>query len=319
MKRLSDSDRERDDGEPALHVVAPVGRRRLALDDRRQAAGDRLDRRQRVVHLVADDANQPLPGLALLFAQRLAQVGEHQQLVRPAALAERAAPDLPAADAAGKRGVDDARRVAGQAVVEVELLGARRPSSRSAGWLSSRAPARLTNLSSCSSSNVKTATSISAITLRRSVVASSASSRWWRSVSTSALTSIITSPSGSPPRAPRARIEKSPSPSAASRFESVWSGRTTRSRSANAKPRQKVTMRTRQRPLDLGREVAGPEKDERDERPGQRRGERHQQDAPVVAQARLAGAVDGMQGSGVARVQGSGLDHLNVEPGTLHD
>ena len=43
-----------------------------------------------------------------------------------------------------------------------------------------------------------------------------------------------------------------------------------------------------QRPLDLGREVAGPEEDERDDRARQRRRERHQQDAPVVAQARLA-------------------------------
>ena len=52
-----------------------------------------------------------------------------------------------------------------------------------------------------------------------------------------------------------------------------------------------------QRPLDLGRVVAGPEKDERDERPGQRRGERHQQDAAVVAQARLAGRGRGHQGA----------------------
>ena len=51
----------------------------------------------------------------------------------------------------------------------------------------------------------------------------------------------------------------------------------------------------RQRPLDLGRVVAGPEKDQRDRRPGQRRGERHQQDAAVVAQARLARAACGMQ------------------------
>ena len=65
---------------------------------------------------MADDANEPLPRLTLFFAQRLAQVGEHQQFVRPAALAEVAAPDFPAADAAGEGGVDDARRVAGQAV-----------------------------------------------------------------------------------------------------------------------------------------------------------------------------------------------------------
>ena len=90
---------------------------------RREAAGDRLDRRERVVHLVADDADQPLPRLPFLFAQRLAQVREHEQLVRAAALPELAAPDLPAADAAGERRVDDARRLAVEAVVEAELLG----------------------------------------------------------------------------------------------------------------------------------------------------------------------------------------------------
>src|SRR3954468_16933235 len=67
-----------DHPEAALHVVTPVGRRRLALDNRRKAPGDRLDGRQRVVHLVTDDADKPLPGLTLLFAQWLAEIGEHQ-------------------------------------------------------------------------------------------------------------------------------------------------------------------------------------------------------------------------------------------------
>ena len=121
MNRLSDSDREPMTASPRCTSSRQSGGRRLALDDRRQAAGDRLDRRERVVHLVPDDANQALPRLALFLAQRLAQVGEHQQLVRPAALAEQAAPDLPAADAAGKRSGDDARRLAAQALVEIEL------------------------------------------------------------------------------------------------------------------------------------------------------------------------------------------------------
>ena len=55
-----------------------------------------------------------------------------------------------------------------------------------------------------------------------------------------------------------------------------------------------------ERPLDLRRVVAGPEEDERDERARQRRGERHQQDASVVAEARLAGG-------GSSQVQGSGF------------
>ena len=73
---------------------------------------------------MADDANQPLPRLPFLFAQRLAQVGEHEQLVGASALAELAAADFPAPDAAGEHGVDDARRFAAQAVREIQLLGA---------------------------------------------------------------------------------------------------------------------------------------------------------------------------------------------------
>ena len=135
MNRLSDSERDAMTASPRCTSSRQSGGRRLAFDDGRQAAGDRLDRRERVVHLVADDADQALPRLPLFFAQRLAQVGQDQQLVRPAALAELAAPDLPAADAAGERRVDDARRFAGQAIGEVELGRRRRPSSRSAGWL----------------------------------------------------------------------------------------------------------------------------------------------------------------------------------------
>src|SRR5262249_25597535 len=113
-----------DDAEAALDVVAPVGGRRIALDDRGQTAGNRFDGRQRVVHLVGDDADQSLPRLALFFAEWLAQMGEDEQFMRPAALAERAAADLPAADAAGKGRVDDARRLAGEAVLQAELVGA---------------------------------------------------------------------------------------------------------------------------------------------------------------------------------------------------
>ena len=69
----------------------------LAREHRFEAAGDRLDRRERVVDLVADDADQPLPRLTLLVAQRPADVGEHQQLVRTAFLTERRAPHFPAA------------------------------------------------------------------------------------------------------------------------------------------------------------------------------------------------------------------------------
>ena len=96
----------------------------------------------------------------------------------------------------------------------------------------------------CAPSKAKTATSISAITVRSSAVASSAPSRWSCSVTASTLTSSITAPSGSSPLAPRARIEKSLSRSAASRFDSVCSGSTTRWRTLNEQPVQTPTMNT---------------------------------------------------------------------------
>ncbi len=73
---------------------------------------------------MAEDAHQPPRGLALLVAQRAREVGEHEQLVRPPALAERAAPQLPAPAAAGKVGVQHPRRLAVQALGEPQLLGA---------------------------------------------------------------------------------------------------------------------------------------------------------------------------------------------------
>ena len=73
---------------------------------------------------MADDANQALEGLPFFLAQRLAQIRQHQQLVRTSALPELAAADLPASDAARKRGVDDPRRLALETLVEADLVGA---------------------------------------------------------------------------------------------------------------------------------------------------------------------------------------------------
>jgi hypothetical protein len=42
-----------------------------------------------------------------------------------------------------------------------------------------------------------------------------------------------------------------------------------------------------QRPLDLGCRITRPEEDERHQRTGERRPERHEQDSPVMAQARF--------------------------------
>src|SRR3989442_1742731 len=111
-----------------------------------------------------------------------------------------------------------------------------RPCNRSTGWASNRSPARFTRRNCCASSNANTARLISSITFRSSALASSAPRRCSRSVSLSAFTSNITSPSGSSRRAPRARTEKSSSRRAESRLETVCRGCTTRSRAAQAKP-----------------------------------------------------------------------------------
>src|SRR5262249_57191126 len=113
----------RDDGQAATHVVAPVGRRGRAADEPVEAAGDRLYRGERVVQLVPDDADQPLPRLAFLLAKRLAHVGQHEQLVRQPALPELGTPDLPTPAAPRERDVPDAGRSV-ERLLEAEAPGA---------------------------------------------------------------------------------------------------------------------------------------------------------------------------------------------------
>jgi hypothetical protein len=112
--------------EPPFHVGArfgaPVVGPRLAGDHRLEAARDRLDGRQRVVDLVSDHPNQPLPCLALFVAQRAADVGEHEELVRPSLLPERGAAHFPAAAGAGERDVVDARRRPFEARAQPEFV-----------------------------------------------------------------------------------------------------------------------------------------------------------------------------------------------------
>ena len=69
---------------------------------------------------MAQHANQPLPRLSLLVAERAAHVGEHQQSVRQTVLPEHPAPHFPAASAAGKGQRIDARRVAGKRASETQ-------------------------------------------------------------------------------------------------------------------------------------------------------------------------------------------------------
>src|SRR5438093_924179 len=117
------------------------------------------------------------------------------------------------------------------------------PSRRSSGRPSRRSPARLTSRSFPVLSKVKTARSISSITVRRRALASNAPKRCCRSTSPRAFTSIMTSPMASSLRAPRARNEKSSSRRAARRFESVCREKTTRCRSEKAKPSQREKIK----------------------------------------------------------------------------
>src|SRR6266545_6712341 len=98
-----------DNAQPPLHVFAPVGGLRRSAEQRGQAAGNRLDGCEGVVQLVTDHPYETLPGLALLFAQRLADVGQHEQLVWFSALPERSLPDFPPARSSGKVDVAHAR------------------------------------------------------------------------------------------------------------------------------------------------------------------------------------------------------------------
>ena len=86
------------------------------------------------------------------------------------------------------------------------------------------------------------------------------------------------------PPAPRARIEKSRSRSAASRLDSVCSGSTTRWRTANEQPSQMPTIDHRERPLDFRGVVAGPEQKQRDQRGRQAGGQSQEEDALVESE-----------------------------------
>ena len=140
------------------HVALPVGRLGLAREQALEAVGDRLDRRQRVVDLVADDTNQTLPRLALFVAQRAADIGQHQQLERHAALPEWPCRTSQRPGPAGKRqlALVGAAHGRGRAPAPVR----RRSGPAAVRWAvaSRRSPARFTSRSRRSGSNAKTAT-----------------------------------------------------------------------------------------------------------------------------------------------------------------
>src|SRR5690349_10170695 len=85
-----------------MHVLTPVGGLRIPANQIGETSGNRLDRRERIVELVAQHAQQSLPRSPLFFTKRLTQVSQHQQLKLVPALAKRAATNVPTSNAAGK-------------------------------------------------------------------------------------------------------------------------------------------------------------------------------------------------------------------------
>ena len=117
----------------APRIILPIGRRRLAPQQRFQTSGNRFDRRERIVHFVAEDANESLPGAPLFFAKRAAEVGQDEQFVRQSALAKGAAANAPSPRAARETQASAARLRRIETDLEAQML-ARRPSNLSIGW-----------------------------------------------------------------------------------------------------------------------------------------------------------------------------------------
>src|SRR6266568_8993731 len=106
---------------PLAQVLAPVGWHRVPAHQVHEALRDRLDRRERVVDLMAQHADQALPRLTLLLTQRTTDICQDEQLVRAPALPERVAPQLPPAVASWKGELHDPRPVRRQALGELQL------------------------------------------------------------------------------------------------------------------------------------------------------------------------------------------------------
>src|SRR6202035_2465692 len=84
---------------------------------------DGLNRRERIVELVAHHANQALPGLALFIAEGAAQIAEHHEVMRQAGLPKQTASHAPAAGTSRKSELHGARRVAFERCAETEFRG----------------------------------------------------------------------------------------------------------------------------------------------------------------------------------------------------
>ena len=112
-----------DDLEASREILVRSVRCRTVLEDLDQACRDRLDRRQRIVDLVAENADQALPGLPFLLAERARQVREDDQPEALASLAGDAPAHLPPAVPSRMAQLERARRGPREDRLEAEFAG----------------------------------------------------------------------------------------------------------------------------------------------------------------------------------------------------
>ena len=231
---------------------------------------------------MADDPNQALPRLPLFFAQRLAQVREHEQFVRASSLPERTASNLPASDASRKRRIDDARGFTREAILEADIF--RATAEQSLGRLAQEPRAGAVD-------ELELLVMIERehrnLDLRHHFAQQRGGFECVEALVPQSLDQRVHLDHHLPKRVAAARAARADGKvSLAERGEQVRQRLKGKDDAFAQRECEAQTERDdddRQRPLDLGGVITRPEKDERDERAGQRRGERHQQDAAVVA------------------------------------
>ena len=95
----------------------------MPAQQRHQARGDGLDGSQRVVDLVGQHSDDPLPSLPLFLAERAREVGEHEELEWLPLLADDPTPELPSPRSAGVGQLQRAGSDTAQGLVEPQLFG----------------------------------------------------------------------------------------------------------------------------------------------------------------------------------------------------
>ena len=95
MNRPRDSARDAIDFNPLRASSFQSGGGGSRRNKRFETSGNRFDRSERVVHLMTEDTNKPLPRAPLLLAERSTEVSQDEQLVRQSAFPKRAAANSP--------------------------------------------------------------------------------------------------------------------------------------------------------------------------------------------------------------------------------